>query len=62
QGGRLVGETTSGSFSPTLRVGIAMAYLDRVVELSETVEVDVRGKAAEAEVVRPPFVDRSPKG
>ena len=62
QGGRLVGETTSGSFSPTLRVGIAMAYLDRVVELGETVEVDVRGKAAEAEVVRPPFVDRSPKG
>ena len=59
--GRAVGETTSGTFSPTLRVGIAMAYLDRGVELGERVEVDVRGKPAEAEVVRPPFVDRSPK-
>lgn len=59
--GREVGETTSGTFSPTLRVGIAMAYLDRVVEPGETVEVDVRGRAAEAEVVRPPFADRSPK-
>lgn len=59
--GRAVGETTSGTFSPTLRVGIAMAYLDREVELGDRVEVDVRGKAAEAEVVRPPFVDRSPK-
>ncbi|HEX6208289.1 MAG TPA: glycine cleavage system aminomethyltransferase GcvT [Actinomycetota bacterium] len=59
--GRPVGETTSGTFSPTLRVGIAMAYLDRGVEPGDTVEVDVRGKGAEAEVVRPPFVDRSPK-
>lgn len=59
--GERVGETTSGTFSPTLRVGIAMAYLDREVELGEAVEVDVRGRAAEAEVVRPPFVDRSPK-
>lgn len=60
--GRQVGETTSGTFSPTLRVGIALAYLDRDVELGDTVEVDVRGRPAEAEVVRPPFVDRSPKG
>jgi len=59
--GRPVGETTSGTFSPTLRVGIALAYLGREVELGDTVEVDVRGRAAEAEVVRPPFVDRSPK-
>lgn len=59
--GRPVGETTSGTFSPTLRIGIAMAYLDRDVELGETVEVDVRGRPADAEVVRPPFVDRSPK-
>jgi aminomethyltransferase len=56
-----VGETTSGSFSPTLRRGIAMAYLDPGVELGETVEVDVRGRSGAAKVVKPPFVDTSPK-
>jgi len=60
-GDRRVGETTSGTFSPTLRVGIAMAYLDPDVELGQVVEVDVRGKRGGAEVVRPPFVDASPK-
>lgn len=59
--GRKVGETTSGSFSPTLRIGIGMAYLDPEVEPGATVEVDVRGKRGEAEIVKPPFVDRSPR-
>jgi aminomethyltransferase len=62
--GDRIGETTSGSFSPTLKVGIALAYLspaDRWVP-GERVEVDVRGRRGLAEVVRPPFVDRSPKG
>jgi aminomethyltransferase len=56
-----VGETTSGTFSPTLRLGIALAYLSAEIEPGERVEVDVRGRRAEAEVVKPPFVDRSPK-
>jgi aminomethyltransferase len=58
-----VGETTSGTFSPTLRVGIALAYIappDRVGP-GDSVEVEVRGRRGEAEVVKPPFVDRSPK-
>jgi aminomethyltransferase len=59
---RKVGETTSGSFSPTLRVGIAMAYLDPDVEPGAAVEIDIRGRRGEAEVVKPPFVDRSPRG
>jgi glycine cleavage system T protein (aminomethyltransferase) len=62
-GGDQVGETTSGTFSPTLRVGIAMAYLsprDRFAA-GEEVEVDVRGRRGTAEVVRPPFVPSSPK-
>lgn len=60
--GAVVGEVTSGSFSPTLRVGVAMGYLDRAVEAGDAVEIDVRGKSLPAEVVRPPFVDASPKG
>jgi aminomethyltransferase len=61
--GQQVGETTSGTFSPTLRVGIALAYLwpaDRFGP-GDGVEVDVRGRRGRAEVVRPPFVDRSPR-
>jgi aminomethyltransferase len=58
-----VGETTSGTFSPTLKVGIAMAYLtprDRF-KAGDRVEVDVRGRRGGAEVVKPPFVSSSPK-
>jgi len=58
-----VGETTSGTFSPTLRVGIALAYIAPVdrVEPGDSVEVDVRGRRGQAEVVKLPFVERSPK-
>ncbi|CAN5767942.1 glycine cleavage system aminomethyltransferase GcvT [soil metagenome] len=56
-----VGETTSGTFSPTLRLGIALGYLDPAIQTGDRVEIDVRGKSLPAEVVRPPFVDRDPK-
>jgi aminomethyltransferase len=62
-GDERIGDTTSGSFSPTLRVGIGMAYLSPADRWGpgERVRVDVRGRSAEAEVIKPPFVDRSPK-
>lgn len=56
----VLGETTSGSFSPTLRLGVALGYLDRSVEPGAEVEIDVRGRALRAEVVRPPFVNADP--
>jgi aminomethyltransferase len=61
--GERVGETTSGTFSPTLRVGIALAYVSPAERWKpgDELEVDVRGKRGVAEVVRPPFVDRSPR-
>ena len=59
--GAVIGETTSGTFSPTLKVGVALAYLTPAVNEGDTVEIDVRGKSLPAEVVRPPFVDSSPK-
>jgi aminomethyltransferase len=62
-GGERVGETTSGTYSPTLRGGIALAYLeprDRFEEGDE-VEIEVRGKRGRAVVTKPPFVVASPK-
>ncbi|RKT77763.1 aminomethyltransferase [Terracoccus luteus] len=54
--GATVGEVTSGTFSPTLRQGIALAMLAPEVADGETVEIDVRGRSLPATVVKPPFV------
>ncbi|BBY09125.1 glycine cleavage system aminomethyltransferase GcvT [Mycobacterium noviomagense] len=53
-----IGITTSGTFSPTLKAGIALALIDTDagIEDGQHVTVDVRGRALECEVVRPPFV------
>jgi aminomethyltransferase len=59
--GAQVGEVTSGTFSPTLRVGIGLAVLDRSVGEGDEVAVDVRGRPSTMRVVKPPFVDSSPK-
>jgi aminomethyltransferase len=50
--------TTSGTFSPTLKTGIALALIDSAsdVGLDDTVSVDVRGRALACTVVKPPFV------
>src|ERR1700749_5291183 len=58
-GDATVGVTTSGTFSPTLKVGIALALIDvdAGVEDGRHVTVDVRGRSVECEVVRPPFVE-----
>ena len=57
--GEAVGEVTSGTFSPTKRVGIALALLDRSVAEADEVVVDVRGRTARFRVMRPPFVEPS---
>ncbi len=54
--GNQIGEVTSGTFSPTLRQGIALALLDRGVEEGTPVTIDVRGRSVAAEVKKPPFV------
>jgi len=54
-----VGVTTSGTFSPTLKLGIGLALIDTGagVETGQLVDVDVRGRKLECEVVDPPFVE-----
>jgi aminomethyltransferase len=48
------GEITSGGFSPTLGVSIALARVP--AGTGERVDVDMRGKPQPAKVVKPPFV------
>lgn len=55
-GGREVGQTTSGTWSPTVKAGIAMARLDSAsAELGTPVTVDIRGRRAPATIVSLPF-------
>ena len=59
-GGDPVARLSSGSFSPSLRLGIGMAYLP--VELAKTgarFDVDVRGRMLPVELVRRPFYRKS---
>jgi aminomethyltransferase len=60
-GDRRVGEVTSGTFSPTKKVGIGLALLDTAAGLGagDPVEVDVRGRRSVMTVVKPPFVTPS---
>ncbi|WP_197374739.1 glycine cleavage system aminomethyltransferase GcvT [Mycolicibacterium baixiangningiae] len=57
-GDTAVGVTTSGTFSPSLKAGIALALIDTSHDVADgsRVEVDVRGRRVECEVVKPPFV------
>ena len=59
--GEVIGEVTSGTFSPTLKVGIGLALLASDVAVGDEVVVDVRGRASRFEVVAPPFVDSDPR-
>jgi aminomethyltransferase len=56
--GAAIGLSTSGTFSPSLKVGIALALIDTAagVEPGAEVTVDVRGRPLRCEVVKPPFV------
>jgi aminomethyltransferase len=56
-----VGEVTSGTFSPTKRVGIGLALLDAAAGVADGDELslDVRGRRSQVRVVRPPFVKSS---
>ena len=56
--GNRIGETTSGTFSPTLGQGIGLALIDTVAGVADgdEIAVDVRGRRLRVRVVKPPFV------
>jgi aminomethyltransferase len=50
------GLVTSGTFSPTLQMGIGLARLPARVAVGDAVQVQLRGKPSPARVVKPRFV------
>jgi aminomethyltransferase len=55
--GEIIGVVTSGTFSPTLKKGIALALISNVVKLGDQVVIDVRGRECLAEVTKLPLVN-----
>jgi aminomethyltransferase len=52
-----IGQVTSGTFSPTLRKGVALALINAQIQLGAEVLVDVRGRPEVFVVTKPPFVE-----
>jgi aminomethyltransferase len=57
--GTSVGEVTSGTFSPTRKIGIGLAFISSASGFAEAdeVAVDVRGRRSAVRIVKPPFVE-----
>jgi len=51
-----IGHVTSGTLSPTLESGIALALLPRELSVGDAVEVVIRDKTHAAQIVKKPFV------
>ena len=57
---QVVGEITSGTFSPTLQQSISMGYIQpQYAELGTQLNIDIRGKMHSGNVVELPFYSRS---
>ncbi|MGC8598505.1 MAG: glycine cleavage system aminomethyltransferase GcvT [Thermoplasmata archaeon] len=48
-----VGVITSGTMSPSLKIGIGLGYIKKDIKVGETVLIDIRGKKQRAEVTKP---------
>ena len=61
--GEKIGYVTSGTFSPLLKCGVAMAYVQtEYAVVGETVNVEIRNKQVKAEIVKFPFYDANQYG
>ena len=59
--GQIVGEVTSGTFSPTLEQSLAMAYVNTAVASpGQEIAVSIRGSNEPAQIVKLPFYSRKP--
>ena len=59
EGGKEIGEVTSGTFSPSLKKSIGMAFLDvannGLATGEKSITIEVRKKMAGATTIDPPF-------
>ena len=54
--GEVVGNVTSGTMSPSLNQGIGIGYINISCNaIGNKINIDVRGKLKEAQIVKPPF-------
>lgn len=61
--GRQIGEVTSGTFSPLLKKGLAIGYVNyQDSALGGTVQVIVRGSPSQGTIVKTPFYDDTTYG
>ena len=51
-----VGIVTSGTFSPSLKVGIALALVNSEFKVGQQLTLDVRGRTSAVEIVKLPFM------
>lgn len=59
--GRRIGEVTTGTQSPTLKRNLALALIDaEFAAIGTKIEVEIRGKKLQAEVVKAPFYKNTP--
>jgi aminomethyltransferase len=54
--GREIGTVTSGTFSPTLKIGIALALIEAGLNDDDVVTVDIRNRQETFVITKPPFV------
>ena len=55
--GEQIGLVTSGTFSPTLKIGIGLALIKPEAKVGDSVQIDIRGRMSQATVVKAPFVE-----
>ncbi len=60
--GHVVGHCTSGTMSPSLKVGIALAYVDVDLEMGTKVDLEIRGADVPAQIVEAVFISRNAPG
>ena len=53
---KLIGSVTSGTFSPILKIGIGLAYVDVNYLDTENIYVKIRDKFIKATIVNTPFI------
>ena len=53
---KLIGKVTSGTFSPVLKKGIGLAYINSINLKDDLIYIKIRNNLSKAEIVKTPFI------